>query len=64
MFGIGIPELILIGLAVGILFFGSGKILDFAKSFGKLTGEFKKGKQEVERELKSGEEGKDESTKA
>ena len=56
MFGIGIPELILIALAVGILFFGSGKILDFAKSFGRLTGEFKKGKADVERELKQGED--------
>jgi len=56
MFGIGIPELILIALAVGILFFGSGKILEFARSFGRLSGEFKKGKQDIKREIEGGEE--------
>lgn len=55
MFGIGPTELILIALAVGILFFGSGKILDFARSFGRMSGEFKKGKMEIENELKAGE---------
>jgi sec-independent protein translocase protein TatA len=55
MFGIGPVELVLIALAVGVLFFGSGKILDFARSFGRLTGEFKKSKAEIERELKEGE---------
>ncbi len=56
MFGIGIPELIILALAFGILFFGSHKVTEFAKSLGRFTGEFKKGKQEVERELKAGEE--------
>lgn len=56
MFGIGIPELIIIALAFGILFFGSQKMTEFARSLGRFTGEFKKGKQAVERELKAGEE--------
>ncbi len=56
MFGIGIPELILIALAIGILFFGSKKILELSRSFGRVSGEFKKGKKEIERELKGGEE--------
>ncbi len=55
MFGLGIPEILLIVLAIGILFFGSGKILDFAKSLGRVTGEFKKGKKEIESELRAGE---------
>lgn len=56
MFGIGIPEMILIGLAVGILFFGSKKILDLSRSAGRMSGEFRKGKADIERELKMGED--------
>lgn len=56
MFGLGIPEIVLIILALGVLFFGSGKILDIARSLGRFTGEFKKGKGDIERELKTGEE--------
>lgn len=55
MFGIGIPELIIVALAFGILFFGSRKVTEFANSLGRFTGEFKKGKQAVEHELKKGE---------
>ncbi len=55
MFDIGIPELIVIALAVAVLFFGSTKILDFARSLGKISGEFKKGKAEVENELRASE---------
>ncbi len=46
------PEIIIIVLVVAVLFFGSGKITEFAKSLGRVTGEFKKGKKEVEEELK------------
>ena len=55
MFGLGVPELLIIVLAVGVLFFGSDKILQLSRSMGRLTGEFKKGKLDVERELKAGE---------
>lgn len=61
MFGLGIPEIVLIVLAAGVLFFGSGKIVELARSLGRASGEFKKGKQDIEKELKAGD---DESTNA
>ncbi|OGC85036.1 hypothetical protein A3F55_02100 [Candidatus Adlerbacteria bacterium RIFCSPHIGHO2_12_FULL_53_18] len=56
MFGLGIPEIILIALAVGILFFGSKKILELSRAAGRVSGEFKKGRADIEKELKMGEE--------
>ena len=56
MFGLGLPEIVLIVLVVGILFFGSKKNTDFARSIGRASGEFKKGKKEIEEELRRGEE--------
>ncbi len=56
MFGIGLPELIIILLAFGILFFGSKKVTEFAQSMGRFTGEFRKGKLAIEREIKAGED--------
>lgn len=55
MFGLGIPEVVLIVLAAGVLFFGSKKIVEISRSIGRVSGEFKKGKREVERELREGE---------
>lgn len=56
MFGLQLPEIVLILLVVGILFFGSEKITDFARSMGRASGEFKKGKQDIENELKKSED--------
>jgi len=47
---IGAPEIILIVIVV-ILLFGANKIPELARSLGKATGEFKKGKNEIEAEL-------------
>jgi sec-independent protein translocase protein TatA len=46
----GTPEIILIVIVV-ILLFGANKIPELARSLGKATGEFKKGKSEIEAEL-------------
>ena len=62
MFGLGLPEILLLLLAFGVLFFGSKKILDFSRSLGRMTGEFKKGKIEIEKELKEGEKEVEETT--
>ncbi len=47
---LGTPEIILIVLVV-IVLFGASKIPELARSLGKATGEFKKGKQDIENEL-------------
>ncbi len=53
MFGLGVPELVIIlGVALIIFFFGSEKISEFARGLGRFTGEFKKGKAEIEKEIK------------
>lgn len=52
MFGLGITEIVIILIVVGVVFFGGKKIINLAHSMGRFTGEFKKGKAEVEKELK------------
>lgn len=47
---IGTPEIIAIVIVV-ILLFGANKIPELARSLGKATGEFKKGKNDLEAEL-------------
>ena len=46
----GGPELLLI-VGIVILLFGASKLPKLARSMGSATGEFKKGRQEVEEEL-------------
>ena len=46
----GLLEIALIVVAI-IVLFGANKIPELAKSLGRATGEFKKGKHEIENEL-------------
>jgi sec-independent protein translocase protein TatA len=52
MFGLGPSEIIIILTVVVILFFGGEKISELAKGLGRFTGEFKKGKAEIEEEIR------------
>jgi sec-independent protein translocase protein TatA len=56
--GLGPPELLLIA-GVLILLFGASKLPKLARSMGSATGEFKKGRQQVEEELEEIQEGMD-----
>ena len=56
MFGLGLPEIIIILIAFVAFFFGGKKLNEFARGIGRFTGEFKKGKMEIEKELKDAEE--------
>jgi len=49
---LGTTEIIIIVIVVLILLFGGKKILEIARSLGKVKGEFKKGKAEAEKESK------------
>jgi sec-independent protein translocase protein TatA len=53
------PELLII-LAIVVLLFGANKLPELARSSGQAMGEFKRGREELETELKAGiEEGDD-----
>ncbi len=55
MFGLGLPEVVIIALAVAVFFFGGKKIVELSRSMGRVSGEFKKGKMDIERELRESE---------
>ncbi len=48
-----IDDWLIIAVVAGILFYGSSKIPQLARSLGRSVGEFKRGRLEVERELKA-----------
>lgn len=48
----GGPELLII-LGIAVLLFGANKLPSLARSMGSATGEFKKGRAEVESELEA-----------
>ncbi len=55
MFGLGLPEIVVILMVVIVFFFGGERISEIARGLGRFTGEFKKGKAEMEREIKKAE---------
>ena len=48
-----LDDWLIIAVVVAILFYGSSKIPQLAHALGRSLGEFKRGKAEVERELKA-----------
>ncbi len=51
MFGIGMPELLVI-LLICLLVFGAAKLPEIGRSLGKTISEFKKGMKETESDTK------------
>ena len=49
---VGIGEIIIIALFIVLFFTGGKKLNDIARSLGRFTTEYKKGKMEAEEELK------------
>lgn len=48
-----LDDWLIIAVVVAILFYGSSKIPQLAHSLGRAMGEFKKGRIEVDREIKA-----------
>lgn len=59
----GGPELLIV-LAVIVLLFGANKIPKLARSTGQAMGEFRRGREEIETELKAGVSDSDETARA
>lgn len=55
MFGLGFSEVAVILIVIIVFFFGGQKISELARGLGRFTGEFKKGKAEMEKEIKKAE---------
>ena len=51
MFGLGLPELLLI-LVIGLIFFGPGKLPEIGSALGKSMKEFKQAENSTETEIK------------
>jgi sec-independent protein translocase protein TatA len=52
---LGIGEILIIIMVIAVVFFGVKEIPQLARTLGKVSGEFKKGKREIEKELKDAE---------
>lgn len=53
MFGLGLPEIAIILVVIIVFFFGGEKLSELARGLGRFTGEFKKGKEEMEKQIKN-----------
>ncbi len=60
MFGIGMPELIII-LIIILIIFGAGKLPEIGSGIGKGIRNFKKATHETKEELEAPEEGKNDA---
>ena len=63
MFGIGMPELIVI-LVIALIFFGPGKLPDLGNSLGKAIRGFKRAMDEPEKKQEDFKDGKNENKKS
>lgn len=55
MFGLGLPEIVIILIVLVVLFSGAKRVPELARALGRFTGEYKKGKMEIEKEIKEAE---------